>query len=52
MISGALLGLVVMLIIWFANGGGGGGETQLGDDEAESGEWDAVDDEAIPARQR
>lgn len=26
-------------------------ETQLGDDEAESGEWDAVDDEASPARQ-
>ncbi len=32
MISGALLGLAVMLVIWFANGGGGGGETQLGDD--------------------
>lgn len=32
MISGALLGLAVMLIIWFANGGGGSGETQLGDD--------------------
>ncbi|RYE37740.1 MAG: amino acid permease, partial [Hyphomicrobiales bacterium] len=32
MISGALLGLLVMLIIWFANGGGGSGETQLGDD--------------------
>ena len=32
MISGSLLGLLVMLIIWFANGGGGGGETQLGDD--------------------
>lgn len=32
MIAGALLGLTVMLIIWFANGGGGGGETQLGDD--------------------
>jgi ethanolamine permease len=32
MIAGALLGLAVMLIIWFANGGGGGGETQLGDD--------------------
>jgi ethanolamine permease len=32
MISGALLGLAVMLIIWFANGGGGAGETQLGDD--------------------
>jgi ethanolamine permease len=32
MIAGALLGLLVMLIIWFANGGGGGGETQLGDD--------------------
>jgi len=32
MISGALLGLAVMLVIWFANGGGGAGETQLGDD--------------------
>jgi ethanolamine permease len=32
MISGALLGLGVMLVIWFANGGGGPGETQLGDD--------------------
>lgn len=32
MISGALLGLAVMLIIWFANGGGGSEETQLGDD--------------------
>ncbi len=32
MISGALLGLAVMLIIWFANGGGGSGEAQLGDD--------------------
>ena len=32
MISGALLGLAVMLVIWFVNGGGGGGETQLGDD--------------------
>jgi ethanolamine permease len=32
MIAGSLLGLTVMLIIWFANGGGGGGETQLGDD--------------------
>jgi ethanolamine permease len=32
MIAGALLGLLVMLIIWFANGGGGVGETQLGDD--------------------
>jgi ethanolamine permease len=32
MIAGSLLGLAVMLIIWFANGGGGGGETQLGDD--------------------
>ncbi|MEO6012632.1 MAG: amino acid permease [Devosia sp.] len=32
MIAGALLGLLVMLIIWFANGGGGSGETQLGDD--------------------
>lgn len=32
MIAGALLGLAVMLIIWFVNGGGGAGETQLGDD--------------------
>ena len=32
MISGAALGLVVMLSIWFVNGGGGPGETQLGDD--------------------
>ena len=32
MIAGSLLGLVVMLVIWFVNGGGGGGETQLGDD--------------------
>jgi ethanolamine permease len=32
MVAGALLGLLVMLIIWFANGGGGSGETQLGDD--------------------
>jgi len=32
MISGSLLGLAVMLVIWFANGGGGAGETQLGDD--------------------
>jgi len=32
MIAGAILGLLVMLIIWFANGGGGSGETQLGDD--------------------
>ncbi len=32
MIAGALLGLTVMLVIWFANGGGGPGETQLGDD--------------------
>lgn len=32
MIAGSLLGLAVMLIIWFANGGGGAGETQLGDD--------------------
>jgi ethanolamine permease len=32
MITGALVGLAVMLIIWFANGGGGSGETQLGDD--------------------
>jgi ethanolamine permease len=32
MISGSLLGLLVMLVIWFVNGGGGAGETQLGDD--------------------
>ncbi len=32
MIAGSLLGLAVMLIIWFVNGGGGTGETQLGDD--------------------
>jgi len=32
MMSGALLGLVVMLVIWYANGGGGAGEAQLGDD--------------------
>jgi ethanolamine permease len=32
MITGALVGFVVMLIIWYANGGGGPGETQLGDD--------------------
>ena len=32
MISGAVLGLGVMLVIWFVNGGGGPGETQLGDD--------------------
>ena len=32
MIAGALLGLGVMLVIWFANGGGGPGDTQLGDD--------------------
>jgi ethanolamine permease len=32
MVSGALLGLGVMLVIWFVNGGGGSGETQLGDD--------------------
>lgn len=32
MIAGAILGLAVMLVIWFANGGGGSGETQLGDD--------------------
>jgi ethanolamine permease len=32
MIAGALLGLTVMLVIWFVNGGGGAGETQLGDD--------------------
>jgi ethanolamine permease len=32
MIAGSLLGLGVMLVIWFVNGGGGGGATQLGDD--------------------
>ena len=32
MIAGSLLGLGVMLVIWFVNGGGGAGETQLGDD--------------------
>ncbi len=32
MVTGALVGLAVMLIIWFANGGGGSGETQFGDD--------------------
>jgi ethanolamine permease len=32
MIAGSILGLAVMLVIWFANGGGGSGETQLGDD--------------------
>ena len=32
MLAGALLGLGVMLVIWFANGGGGPGDTQLGDD--------------------
>jgi ethanolamine permease len=32
MITGSLVGLAVMLVIWFVNGGGGGGETQLGDD--------------------
>ncbi len=32
MIAGAILGLIVMFIIWFANGGGGSGDTQLGDD--------------------
>ncbi|RYE09678.1 MAG: amino acid permease [Hyphomicrobiales bacterium] len=32
MIAGSLLGLGVMLVIWFVNGGGGPGETQLGDD--------------------
>jgi ethanolamine permease len=32
MITGALVGFTVMLIIWYANGGGGPGETQLGDD--------------------
>jgi len=32
MITGATLGLAVMLVIWFANGGGGDGDTQQGDD--------------------
>jgi ethanolamine permease len=32
MIAGSVLGLGVMLVIWFANGGGGDGPTQLGDD--------------------
>lgn len=32
MIAGSVLGLGVMLVIWYANGGGGPGETQLGDD--------------------
>jgi ethanolamine permease len=32
MITGAVVGFVVMLVIWYANGGGGPGETQLGDD--------------------
>jgi ethanolamine permease len=32
MLTGAGVGLVVMLIIWFANGGGGSEPTQLGDD--------------------
>jgi ethanolamine permease len=32
MLAGAILGLGVMLVIWFVNGGGGPGETQLGDD--------------------
>lgn len=32
MIAGSILGLAVMLVIWFVNGGGGSGETQLGDD--------------------
>lgn len=32
MISGAALGLTVMLIIWFANGGGGAEDSQQGDD--------------------
>jgi ethanolamine permease len=32
MIAGSVLGLGVMLVIWFVNGGGGPGETQLGDD--------------------
>lgn len=32
MIAGSLVGLAVMLVIWFANGGGGSGATQQGDD--------------------
>jgi ethanolamine permease len=32
MILGAVVGFVVMLVIWYANGGGGPGPTQLGDD--------------------
>ncbi|MCZ4346985.1 amino acid permease [Devosia neptuniae] len=32
MMSGAALGLTVMLIIWFANGGGGAEDSQQGDD--------------------
>jgi ethanolamine permease len=32
MITGSLVGFVVMLVIWYANGGGGPGPTQLGDD--------------------
>ena len=32
MITGSVVGFVVMLIIWYANGGGGPGPTQLGDD--------------------
>jgi ethanolamine permease len=32
MITGSLVGFVVMLVIWYGNGGGGPGETQLGDD--------------------
>jgi ethanolamine permease len=32
MITGAVVGFVVMLIIWYANGGGGSEPTQLGDD--------------------
>ena len=32
MIAGSVLGLAVMLVIWFANGGGGSGPTQLADE--------------------
>jgi ethanolamine permease len=32
MITGSLVGFVVMIVIWYANGGGGSGPTQLGDD--------------------
>jgi ethanolamine permease len=32
MIVGSIVGLAVMLVIWFVNGGGGAGESQLGDD--------------------